>query len=118
MKITRELLEEILAIAKDSYPNEFIALLSGKKDLIEELVFLPFMAGEMSAVIHLEMLPIGMKIHGTVHSHPSPCCEPSEEDFFLFTRYGKYHIIVCYPFSLKDWKCYNHKGEEIGLEVV
>jgi len=118
MKISLELLKEILAIAKDSYPNEFIALLSGKKDIIEELIFLPFMAGEMSALIYLDMLPLGIKVHGTVHSHPSPCCEPSEEDFYLFTRFGKYHIIVCYPFSLNDWKCYDYKGEEVELEVV
>ncbi|MDK2795122.1 MAG: hypothetical protein PWQ22_28 [Archaeoglobaceae archaeon] len=118
MKISGELLKEILEIARDSYPNEFIALLSGKKDLIEELIFLPFMAGERSALIHLEMLPLGMKFHGTVHSHPSPCCEPSEEDLSLFTRYGKYHIIVCYPFTIRDWKCYNNKGEEVELEVV
>ncbi len=118
MKISRELLKEILAIARDSYPNEFIALLSGKKDLIEELIFLPFISGESSAIIHLDMLPLGMRVHGTVHSHPSPCCEPSEEDFFLFTRYGKYHLIVCYPFGPRNWKCYNHKGEEVELEVV
>ncbi|MEM0202439.1 MAG: Mov34/MPN/PAD-1 family protein [Archaeoglobaceae archaeon] len=118
MKIKRELLMAILESAKETYPYEFIALLSGEKGVISELIFLPSISGEESAIIRLEMLPLGVKVYGTVHSHPSPCCEPSEEDFFLFTKFGRVHIIVCYPFTMNDWKCYDSKGEEIEIEVV
>ncbi len=118
MKIKRELLITILEAAKNAHPEEFIALLSGEKGVISELVFLPFVSGETSAIIHLEMLPIGMKIYGTVHSHPSPSCRPSEEDLALFTRFGKYHIIVCYPYCEDCWRCYNRDGEEVELEIV
>ena len=118
MKISKGLLKTILEAAKNAHPDEFIALLSGEKDVMDELIFLPFASSSVSAVIHLEMLPIGMKVFGTVHSHPAPSCKPSEEDMALFTRFGKYHIIVCYPYDEKSWKCYNRKGEEVTLEVV
>lgn len=118
MRIKRELLAGILEAAKEAYPYEFIALLSGEKGIISELIFLPSISGEESAIIKLDMLPLGVKVYGTVHSHPSPCCEPSEEDFFLFTKFGRVHIIVCYPFTMKDWKCYDSEGEEIRIEVV
>lgn len=118
MKIKRELLKGILESAKEAYPYEFIALLTGEKGVITELIFLPSISGEESAIIRLEMLPLGVKVYGTVHSHPSRCCEPSDEDFFLFTKFGKVHIIVCYPFTMDDWKCYDSKGEEIEIEVI
>lgn len=118
MKIKKELLLGILESAKEAYPYEFIALLSGEKGVISELIFLPSISGEESAIVRLDMLPLGVKVYGTVHSHPSPCCEPSEEDFFLFTKFGKVHIIVCYPFTMEDWKCYDSKGEEIEIELV
>ncbi len=118
MKITKELLITILEAAKSAYPDEFVALLTGKKDVMDELVFLPFVSGATTAVIRLDMLPIGMKVYGTVHSHPSPSCKPSEEDMALFTRFGKYHIIVCYPYCEDCWKCYDRTGKEIELEVI
>jgi proteasome lid subunit RPN8/RPN11 len=118
MKIKKELLVTILESAKSAHPDEFVALLTGEKDIMSELVFLPFISGNSSALIHLDMLPIGLKVYGTVHSHPSPNCSPSQEDMTLFTRFGRYHIIVCYPYRENCWKCYNRKGEEIELEVV
>ena len=118
MKIRRSLLSAILEAAKSAYPDEFIALLGGEKDVISELIFLPFISGTVSAVINLDVLPIGMKVYGTVHSHPSTSCKPSEEYLTMFSRFGKYHIIVCYPFNIDCWKCYNMRGEEVELEVV
>ncbi len=118
MKIKKSLLDAILEAARNAHPDEIIALLSGEKGVISELVFLPFVSGSSSAIIHLDMLPIGMRVYGTVHSHPSPSCEPSEEDLALFSRFGKYHIIVCYPYCENCWKCYNMYGEEVELEVV
>lgn len=118
VKISRGLLETILEAARNAHPDEFIALLSGSKDVMDELIFLPFVSGGTSAIIHLDMLPIGMRVFGTVHSHPSPSCRPSEEDLALFTRFGKYHIIVCYPYDMKSWKCYDRSGREVELEVV
>ncbi len=118
VKIERELLIAILEAAKSAYPDEFVALISGTKDVMKELIFLPSASGSTSALIHLDMLPIGIHVLGTVHSHPSPVCRPSEEDLALFTRFGKYHIIVCYPYDENSWKCYNRMGDEIEIEVI
>ncbi|MCS7122059.1 MAG: Mov34/MPN/PAD-1 family protein [Archaeoglobaceae archaeon] len=118
MKIKREVIKALLEIAKNYHPSEFIALLGGKRDEISEIIFLPFISGNLSALINLDVLPIGISVLGTVHSHPSPSCEPSEEDLELFSRFGKYHIIVCYPYRENCWKCYDRKGAEVKPEVV
>ncbi|RLI75465.1 peptidase [Archaeoglobales archaeon] len=118
MKIKKSVLKMVMEAAKDSHPHEFIALLSGKKGIIEELVFLPFQSSEFSALIHMDMLPIGIMLYGTIHTHPTPSCKPSDEDLVLFSRYGRVHIIVCYPYDENSWKCYNKDGEEIEIEVI
>jgi proteasome lid subunit RPN8/RPN11 len=117
MKIKRSLLKMILAAARDAYPHEFIAMLAGKKDVIDELIFLPFESGEVSAIIHTNMLPLGMKIYGTVHSHPSTNLRPSAEDLRMFSK-GKVHIIVGYPFDEDSWECYDRNGNSISIEVM
>lgn len=119
MRIAKSLLDFILAAAKDSYPYEIIGLLTGKKDLAKEIIFLPgTQSGETSATIFMDMLPLGMRILGTAHSHPSSNIRPSSADLRMFSRQGKYHIIVGYPFNHKNWKCYDRKGNEISIEVV
>ncbi len=35
MKVRREVLKLALEVAKESYPNEFVALLTGKRGVIE-----------------------------------------------------------------------------------
>lgn len=119
MRVARSLLDFILAAARDSYPYEFIGLLAGKKDLAEEVIFLPgTQSGETSATIFMDMLPLGMKVLGTAHSHPSSNIKPSSADLRMFSRQGKYHIIVGYPFNYKNWKCYDRRGNEVDVEVV
>jgi len=118
MKVKRDVIEFALEIAKESYPNEFVALLTGKKGIVEELVFLPFLSGERSAVIRMEMLPLGYRIYGTVHSHPTPNCTPSPQDVHMFMKYGSIHIIVCYPFDEDSWVCYDKSGNPIDIEVI
>jgi hypothetical protein len=54
-RVKRDVLKFALEIGKESYPHEFVALLTGRKGLIEELLFLPFEAGESSALIHLDI---------------------------------------------------------------
>ncbi len=108
----------ILAVAKDSYPYEIIALLAGKKNVAEELIILPFESGMTSAIIHTEMLPLGMKILGSVHSHPTPNNTPSSADIEMFSRFGRYHIIVGYPYTERSWRCYDRFGKEVNVEIV
>ncbi len=118
LKISKGVLKMALAAAKDMHPNKFVALLGGKGDLINELVFLPFESGGVSAIIHMDALPIGMHVLGTIHSHPSPNATPSPEDLVMFARFGKVHIIVAYSYGDNDWKCYDKAGNPIEIEVV
>lgn len=119
MKIVRELIEELLAISRDNYPLEFVALLTGKKGVIEEYVFLPGTEfGQMSASFRIDMLPLGQKIHGTFHSHPSTSNRPSFQDLSMFASNGNYHIIAAYPYDMKSWRCYDKFGNEVRLEVI
>ena len=120
--IRKELLMSLIEASKSTHPHEFVALLTGrkvgKKNIIEEFIMLPYESGETMAVIQTHALPIGIRIMGTVHSHPSPNPTPSEEDLNMFASYGRVHIIIHYPYCETCWKAYNVRGEEIRLEVV
>jgi proteasome lid subunit RPN8/RPN11 len=64
------------------------------------------------------MMPIDPTACGTVHSHPSSNASPSDEDLALFAKHGRVHIIIAAPYNEHSWKAYNHRGEEISLEIV
>jgi|Deesub1362B_J571_1020462.scaffolds.fasta_scaffold01030_10 proteasome lid subunit RPN8/RPN11 len=119
MKIIREVIEELLAISKDNYPLEFVALLRGKKGVIEEYIFLPGTEfGHTSAIFRIDMLPLGQKIHGTFHSHPSTNNHPSQQDLSMFASNGNYHIIAAYPYDMGSWRCYDKLGNEVRIEII
>jgi proteasome lid subunit RPN8/RPN11 len=119
MKIKNEVLRLILEAAKDSHPYEFGAFLREKYGVIYEIVLLPgTLSGRRSAVFNLMMKPIDFSIVGTVHSHPSGALWPSDEDLSMFSRTGKIHIIVGYPYTYASWKAYDRDGKEVRLEVV
>ena len=117
MKIRRELLEALIEAAREMHPYEFFALLTGKKGIIEEFIFIPFEFGENFASFSLDLIPLGMKIYGTAHSHPSPNPYPSSEDLRTFFH-GNVHVIIHYPYCKDCWKAYDREGREIELEVV
>jgi len=117
--ILRGTLEFILEVARSSHPNEFIALLEVEDDIITDLIFLPGTSTSDSlALLRMETMPLGMKVGGTVHSHPSPHPIPSDEDLFTFSKIGGVHIIVAYPYDEKSWKCYDSSGKEISIEIL
>jgi len=88
-------------------------------DVIKEVLILPgTLSSDESAVLRLHMLPIDPSACGTVHSHPSPNASPSGEDLTFFAKFGYVHIVVAFPYNERSWKTYNHRGEDIKLEVV
>lgn len=118
MKIAKDTLKFILEASKSSSPREFAAMLSAEGDVITDVFILPGTeAGEESAVMQLFMLP-NIPTIGTVHSHPTEDAAPSKEDLELFDRNGRFHIIAASPYDTSSWKCYNSRGEVVGLEVV
>lgn len=117
--IKKRTLRMILEASKSSYPEEFGAFLRAEKGVIRELILLPgTVSGQRHASFKLYMLPIDFTIVGTVHSHPSGVCLPSEADLQLFRRYGWVHIIVCMPYDTSSWACFDMTGERRELEVV
>jgi len=121
-KITKTCLNLILESSKDSYPNEFGALLrvdDYNKNIISELVMLPgTISGDSHAIFRLHMQPIDFSIVGTVHSHPSYSSNPSNADLELFRKHGKIHIIAAKPYTFSSWKSYDYKGNQIVVTVL
>lgn len=118
MKIRRELIQALIEIAKENHPHEFFALLTGRKGIIEEFVYIPFQQGEDYASFNTSLIPIGMRIYGTIHSHPSSVSRPSPQDLATFSSYGKVHIIIHYPYCESCWKAYDSAGNEVDVEVI
>jgi proteasome lid subunit RPN8/RPN11 len=122
VSIPRDLLETILAGAKQLYPRESFLLLRGKKNKgiieISDLIVAPFAVHGRGFASHpTYMLPMDFSIVGTVHSHPSGNTQPSSVD--LNHLFGRVLMIVGYPFT--DELCvavYGSNGEKLPLNVT
>lgn len=118
--ITRNCLDSALACARSAYPNEFGGILrADEPGVITDLLLLPgTTAGRRHANFQLYMLPVGMGVAGTVHSHPSGALFPSQADVTLFRHWGRRHIILGAPFGEGSWRAYDGNGVEVALAVV
>jgi proteasome lid subunit RPN8/RPN11 len=120
--VDRELVEEIIDIAKESYPNEFSAMLHGlvEDDVlkIDELIFLPGAASESGAVMEIFMMPMLSDDVGSVHSHPGYSAEPSGADLQFFAKRGTFHMIIALPYTEDSISAYNSYGEHINFSIV
>ncbi len=122
INIDRELVEEIIDIAKESYPNEFSAMLQGKvKDSIlkiDELIFLPGAASESGAVMEIFMMPMLSDAVGSVHSHPGYSAQPSGADLQFFAKRGYFHMIIAQPYNEESIRAYDGYGELVDYSIV
>ena len=118
--IKRGTLEAILLAARNTFPNEFIALLSSKhgKKVIDEYVLLPSIYGKSFSSIRLDLMPHDENIRGSVHSHPSRFAMPSNADLRAFKAMGETHLIVASPFSLETVRAFDKAGKSIEMEVI
>ena len=117
--IRKDTLKLLLESARGSLPNEFAGILRAYDGVITEVLVLPGTEqGARAALFKFTMLPVDASVVGTVHSHPSANYWPSGADLELFDRFGRVHIICCYPFSLTDWQAYDGRGRGRDLEVV
>ena len=118
MRITKTALETILGASRNTYPNEFLAMLRGENDTITELLLIPGTEFQpFSSHITSHMVPLDETIIGSVHSHPGPA-RPSKADLNFFARHGKIHLIVAYPYSsLRNVRAYTNDGTptQVGL---
>jgi proteasome lid subunit RPN8/RPN11 len=89
--IKRKALLSALAGTKAAYPNEFICLLTGKREpnntiLIEDTLIPPgIMVSESMSSFSDWMMPYIEGVVGTFHSHPDGALFPSKQDRWLFS---------------------------------
>ncbi len=121
VQIDRKVIDEIVKIAINADPKEYVALLSGKiKDNILKitgLIFLPFQASSTSAVMQVFMMPLSTDAVGSVHSHPGPSNRPSNADLTFFGKNGYFHMIICRPYSEFSIASYDAFGNPIPFVI-
>ncbi|MBQ6218611.1 MAG: Mov34/MPN/PAD-1 family protein [Methanosphaera sp.] len=122
VQIDTRVIDEIIKIARNADPKEYVALLSGKiKDEILKitgLIFLPFEASENSAVMQVFMMPLTTDAVGSIHSHPGPSNRPSNADKIFFGKNGYFHIIICRPYNELTIAGYDAFGEPMPFTVT
>ncbi|MFH1224466.1 MAG: Mov34/MPN/PAD-1 family protein [Candidatus Diapherotrites archaeon] len=119
-KIKKHVLESLLEASRNTYPNEFFALLGGdrEKKVIDEFIITPAVYGKRHALYWPHLAPIDSKVMGSVHSHPSRSGTPSGADVRGFARSGEIHLIIFYPFGAKDFRAFNALGEEAEIKTT
>jgi proteasome lid subunit RPN8/RPN11 len=120
--IDREVVEEIMNIAKEAYPNEFMALLEGKIEehvlRISGLIFLPAETSNEGAVMQVFMQPLTTNSIGSVHSHPGYSASPSDADLHFFSKKGIFHMIIAEPYTRDSIRAYDGWGNIISYKVI
>ena len=120
--IDKEVVNEMLQIARKSYPNEFVAMLQGKvKDgvlHIDGLLFLPGETSDKGAVMNIFMMPLIDEGVGSVHSHPGYDASPSGADLHFFSKNGLFHLIIAQPYDESSIIAYNSFGEQISFNII
>lgn len=118
--IKRVTLEGLLQAARNTYPNEFFALLGSKhrNEVIDEVIVVPAIYGRAHALIKSGYIPVDFNIVGSVHSHPTHSNKPSKADLHSFPAFGKIHLIISYPFTMESINAYDSSGRKTGWRVV
>lgn len=131
--IARDTLEFALEASEDTHPKEFMGVMQATDasrleftggrpeedgEVVTDIMMIPgTKTGEAMASIREDMIPTGMGSVGSVHSHPSGSDRPSDEDLRTFSKKGKRHIIIGYPYDFDSWQCYSREGEPVDLPV-
>jgi proteasome lid subunit RPN8/RPN11 len=118
--IKRDVIENIVAFAKENHPREFLMFLEGKAKekvlTIDALSFQEYVSNNETAVARIDF-PIGTRIVGSVHSHPGPSNRPSNADLRLFSKQGMVHLIIRYPYTQFDIAAYDKNGKAMSFEI-
>lgn len=102
VKIREKTLQVILEAAKNAYPREFLGLLRAEDGVITEILVAPMPRFEIGrSSMRLDMKPLDPSIVGSVHSHPGSA-RPSKADMHFFSKFGRVHLIIGYPFAPCD----------------
>ena len=117
--IARDALQFILEVSASSHPKEFTGMLYETDQIITDVDVPIAQSSRVNEVMNLFTLPVDTHIVGSVRSHPSGGLEPTEADIRTFMQSGgDYHIIVCYPYEITNWACYDRIGNRKELDVL
>lgn len=118
IKIRKELVENIIAFARDSYPNEFGAVIRGK-EVLENMELLYSSQVNRSSVMFSRYDGAGSRISvdGFVHSHPSGAAIPSRADLRSFGLFVN-NLIIGYPFTADSIAAYDRVGNRLELIII
>jgi len=117
--IARDALKFILEVSASTHPKEFTGMLYETDQIITDVDVSITQSSNVNAVMDLFTLPVNTHIVGSVHSHPSGGLQASETDIRMFMQSGgDYHIIVCYPYDITSWACYDKVGDLRQLDVL
>ena len=109
----------ICRAARRTFPDEFIADLRIDQDVISEIIVTPnSVYGQDFSALDDWMRPISVKSGGSVHSHPDADNRPSRPDVRAFSKEGGVHLIIGYPYRLRDIAAYDAKGRKLDLKIV
>lgn len=119
MKIKKETLNDLLRASRNTFPNEFLALLAeNKKGIVSEFVLIPTIFGKTHAIFRRDLMPIDKSIVGSYHSHPGNSSNPSSADLRVFSSTGKIHLIAHYPFNFSTITAFDEKGKTTEIEII
>jgi len=116
MKIKKELVERILEISKEAYPNEVAGILLNNP--ASDFVLMPGEFSNYHVYVKMNLIPIYPNLIGTFHSHPTSNNHASQADLNFFTKLGREHLIIGYPYVLNSIAVYKSNGEKSELVVI
>lgn len=118
--IDSSLLELLLFMGQEAHPKEFAAFLIEQDGVLAELTLIPgTIGGTGSATVPLDMIPTGLSVAGSAHSHPNGIIRPSDADISFFSQSGaSCHIIVGFPYEPGSYSAFRPDGSVFDLEVT
>lgn len=120
--IDREVVDEIIQIARESHPLEFMAMLEGKISKgvlkVDGLIFIPGETSNQGAVMKTFMMPLTTSTVGSVHSHPVPSAMPSTADLHFFAKNGVFHLIIAQPYIEESMVGYDAFGDIVDYRTI
>ena len=110
----------LLEAARNTFPNEFFALLGSRRrnNLIDEVIVVPAIYGRAHTLVKSGFIPVDFNIAGSVHSHPTSSNKPSKADLHSFPVFGSIHLIISYPFTIENVSAYDSGGRSREFRVV
>ena len=119
--ILNDVIHNIMEVARETYPKEFIMLLKGGvKDgqlRVESLIYQTYQASRHATSVRINLPPMSGVV-GSVHSHPGPSNTPSTADLRFFNKQGAVHLIIRQPYNKEDVQAFNPFGEKIPVRII